>query len=177
MPSPRMENLLSNSLNSTSRNKDVTIRKLRRDQKNLKHSVTELRSNLDSYKELHLRQIAEMENFLKAKEREMSAMSRNASRDVVRNLLPFIDSLDSAARSSGNNDGMVPLRNQMLKILSFYGFKEIESVGRKFDPYLHEAVGIVDSDEDNKVMEEVQKGYMLRDEVIRSAKVLVGRRK
>ncbi len=176
MPSSRMETLLGNSLHNESRTKDIAIRKLRRNEQALRHSLKEMQESISSYRDLYIRQIAEMENFAKAKEREISIISKNASREIIRNLLPFMDSLESASRGN-DGEGFASLRNQMLKILSSYGFKEIESVGKKFDPYLHEAVGIVDAENENMIVEEVQKGYMLKDEVLRTAKVLVGRRK
>ncbi len=171
-----MENLLGNSILSESRSRENTYRRLRRSEQALRNTVKELQESVKSYKDLYIRQMAEMENFSKAKEREISIISKNAGRDVLKALLPFIDSLDSAARAENSQDGVNSLRNQMLKILSSYGFREIESVGKKFDPYLHEAIGLVTSDQDNMVVEEVQKGYMLKDEILRTAKVLVGRR-
>ncbi len=177
MRSSRIENMLGNSVSGKTVNRDPVARRYRRNEQVLKNAVRELQESVRNYKDLYVRQIAEMENFAKAKEREISIISRNASREIMKNLLPFIDSLESASRSGNTLDGVNSLKNQMVKILSTYGFKEIESVGRRFDPYLHEAIGLVESENDDLVVEEVQKGYMLKDEVLRTAKVLVGRRK
>lgn len=176
MSSSRNESLLGNSISNELRTKELTIRRLRKNSRILRKSLKELQENALSYRDLYIRQLAEMENFVKAKEREISIISGNASREVVKNLLPFIDSLESASRSNNSQNGTDSLRNQMLKILSSYGFREIESVGEKFDPYKHEAIGLVESDNDDVIVEEVQKGYMLKNEVLRTAKVIVGRR-
>lgn len=140
------------------------------------NELNEVRSQLTQYRDLYVRQRAEMENYSRAVEREKSQITRNASRDVIKDLLPLIDSFESAIAASKENNNVVAIRNQMVKILSAYGFSPIEAKGKKFDPYLHEAIAVNHSDEDGIVLEEIQKGYKLNDEVIRTSKVIVGKK-
>ena len=154
--------------------RDIQNRKLRRLNRELTKKISNLEDTVRTYREMYIRQIAEMDNFMKAKEREMENISRNASRELIKQMLPFVDSMDAAIKTE-NSDGIRTLKDQLLKILSPYGFKEIETIGRKFDPYLHEARGMVESDEDGLVLEEMQKGYTLNGEVLRTSKVIVGK--
>lgn len=142
----------------------------------MENELNEARTKLAEYKELYIRQRAEMENYAKAVEREKSLINRNASRNVIKDLLPLIDSFESAISSSKENNNVVAMKAQMEKILSAYGFIPIEAKGKKFDPYMHEAIAVNESDQDGIVLEEIQKGYKLNDEVIRTSKVIVGKK-
>lgn len=159
---------------SKSRARALSREHLRNQQ--VENELNDARTQLTQYKDLYIRQRAEMENYSKAVEREKSLISRNASRNVIRDLLPLIDSFESAIANSKDNNNVVAIRNQMIKILSAYGFTPIEAKGKKFDPYVHEAIAVNQSDEDGIVLEEVQKGYKLNDEVIRTSKVIVGKK-
>lgn len=174
MVDPRMDQLSGNSTKPIRRSGE-------RSQKSRKNNsrvrIEELERELSKYKDLYVRQLAEMDNYAKNKEKEIASIYRNSSREVVKSLLPFMDSLDAALKHDGGNSGLITLKNQIVKILSAYGFSEIQAIGKSFNPYLHEAIGIVESNDDNIIVEEIQKGYMLNDEVIRTSKVIVGRRK
>jgi len=65
----------------------------------------------------------------------------------------------------------------MKKILEKHNVKEIKAKGKKFNPNLHEAIGVVDGEEDNIVMEEYQRGYMIGDMVLRHSKVIVSKKR
>lgn len=142
----------------------------------VENELNDARTQLTQYKDLYIRQRAEMENYSKAVEREKKLISRNASRNVIKDLLPLVDSLDSAIASSKEDNNLIAIRNQMEKILSAYGFTPIEAKGKQFDPYLHEVVAVNQSDDDGMVLEEIQRGYKLNDEVIRTSKVIVGKK-
>ncbi|MDS0257116.1 nucleotide exchange factor GrpE [Thermoplasmatales archaeon AK] len=145
-------------------------------EKQLTAEVMSLQEKLNEFKDIYLRQRAEMENYVKVKEREMQLITKNASRDVIKNLLPLLDALDSAIAKSDDAGNLKALRELAISSLEKYGLKVIESSGQKFDPYLHEVISVVDSDKDGIVIEEFQKGYKLNDEVIRTSKVVVGRK-
>ncbi len=159
---------------SKSRTRVLSREHLRTQQ--VENELNDARTQLSQYKDLYIRQRAEMENYTKAVEREKNLISRNASRNVIKDLLPLIDSFESAIANSKDNNNVVAIRNQMIKILSAYGFTPIEAKGKKFDPYMHEAIAVNQSDDDGIVLEEVQKGYKLNDEVIRTSKVIVGKK-
>ena len=142
----------------------------------IERELYEANAQLSQFKELYMRQRAEMENYSRAVEREKSLIIKNASRNVIKDLLPLIDSFDSAVAASKGDGNMAALHNQLMKILSAYGFSSIDAKGKKFDPYQHEVIAVNQSKEDGIVLEEVQKGYKLNDEVIRTSKVIVGKK-
>lgn len=129
-----------------------------------------------SEKETTLRQIADLENLLRAKDREFTIRLRNADKQLITELLPFIDTLDAGSKSNGHPELVVPIRNMILNILRKHGLEEVKTKGSRFDPYRHEVVGVIDDGEDGTVQEEIQKGYTVNNEVIRTAKVIVSKR-
>ncbi len=146
------------------------------DASQFKETIESLNAKIKDYENLTLRQRAEMENYSRAKEKEISRITLNASHDVIRNILPVVDALDSAIGSSKEADNLRALRTSLLKVLEKYGLREIPAKGEKFDPFLHEAVAVVNAKEDGIIQEEYQKGYKLNDEVLRTSKVVVGKK-
>ena len=142
----------------------------------LEEVIATLSSKLKDYENLYIRQRAEMENYVRAKEKEMARVVLNASHDVIRNILPVLDALDSAIVSSSDSENMKALRSNLIKVLEKYGLKEIPAKGEKFDPFLHEVIAVVNAKEDGIIQEEYQKGYKLNDEVLRTSKVVVGKK-
>jgi len=123
-----------------------------------------------------LRCRAELDNTIKRAAREKEALSGRASERLISKLLPVMDSLDQAAKQV---EGMERIRKQLLDVLGTEGLAPIEAVGEKFDPYKHEALMIVESDEceEGTVTEEVLRGYALNSRVIRFSKVLVSKKR
>ncbi|HII06168.1 MAG TPA: nucleotide exchange factor GrpE [Methanotrichaceae archaeon] len=123
-----------------------------------------------------LRCRAELDNTIKRAAREKEALSRYASEKLISKLLPVLDSLDQAAK---HVEGMDNIRLQLLDVLKTDGLEPIEAKGEKFDPYKHEALMMVESDEHDEgtVTEEVQRGYTLNSRVIRFSKVLVSKKR
>lgn len=142
----------------------------------LKKELEETKWSLKEYKDLYIRQLAEMENYEKAKEREIAQITKNAGKDIIKNLLPLLDTIDAAMLKSENGHELTVVRDQLIKILGTYGFSPIDAKGKKFDPYLHEVVAVVQSDQDGMIVDEVQKGYKINNEVIRTSKVVVGKK-
>ena len=142
----------------------------------LKKELEEIKWSLKEYKDLYIRQLAEMENYEKAKEREIVQITKNAGKDIIKNLLPLLDTIDAAMLKSENGHELTVVRDQLIKILGTYGFSPIDAKGKKFDPYLHEVVAVVQDDQDGMIVDEVQKGYKINNEVIRTSKVVVGKK-
>ena len=128
---------------------------------------------------------AEYINSRKRDEETQRTLAKFAQAELVEELLPVLDSFDVAlnhAKATDTipkewSDGMRQVYNQFLTILIGRGVKQINPLGEPFDPNLHEAIGMVDTDkqsEDNKVLDVVQKGYTLHDKLIRTARVRVG---
>ena len=122
-----------------------------------------------------LRSAAELENVMKRAAREREDSARYASEKLVCKLLPVLDSLDQASK---HDEGVKVLHQQFLNILKGEGLMPLESVGKKFDPYRHEALFQVKREdlEEDTVAEEIQKGYLFGPRVIRFSKVAVAKR-
>ena len=128
------------------------------------------------------RQMAEFDNFRKRTEKEKSQMYDMGAKTIVEKILPVIDNFERglAAVPEDNKEdafvvGMDKIYRQMLTVLEEAGVKPIEAVGAEFDPNFHNAVMHVEDENfgENIVAEELQKGYMYRDSVVRHSMVKV----
>ena len=128
------------------------------------------------------RQMAEFDNFRKRTEKEKSQMYDMGAKTIVEKILPVIDNFERglAAVPEDNKEdafvvGMDKIYRQMLTVLEEAGVKPIEAVGADFDPNFHNAVMHVEDETlgENVVAEELQKGYMYRDTVVRHSMVKV----
>ena len=117
---------------------------------------------------------ADLDNVMKRSAREREDNVKYASEKLITKLLPVLDSLDQAAK---HDEGTKVLYAQLLSILSAEGLTAIDAVGKKFDPYQHEALFQVETEEleEGTVAEEVQKGYSFNSRVIRFSKVAVAK--
>ena len=129
-----------------------------------------------------MRQLAEFENFRKRSEKEKSQMFEVGAKSVVEKILPVIDNFERGLASMPEEekgtpfaDGVELVYKQMLGALDEIGVKPIEAVGQEFDPNFHNAVMTVESEEleSGTVAEELQKGYMYQDSVVRHSMVKV----
>lgn len=128
------------------------------------------------------RQMAEFENFRKRSEKEKTQMFDMGAKTVVEKILPVVDNFERGLAAVPEDkkddafvDGMDKIYKQMMTMLEEAGVKPIEAVGQEFDPNFHNAVMHVEDEElgDNVVAEELQKGYMYRDTVVRHSMVKV----
>lgn len=132
----------------------------------------------DKYK----RTFAEFDNFRKRSEKEKASMYEIGARDVIEKILPVVDNFERGFNAVSEEekatpfaDGMDKIYKQLLKTLEDMGVKEIEALGKEFDPNLHNAVMHVEDENlgENEVAEVLQKGYMYRDIVVRHSMVKV----
>lgn len=128
------------------------------------------------------RQLAEFENFRNRSEKEKHAMFETGAKSVIEKILPIVDNFERGLatvpeekREDPFVDGMNRIYKQLLTELENIGVKPIESVGREFDPNLHNAVMQVASEEYESgiVAQELQKGYTYREGVVRHSMVAV----
>ena len=124
---------------------------------------------------------ADFENYKKSLDRQRSGLESNANMELVKELLPLIDDLEAAIDKSGNNEareGYGLMLKKLLDILMKKGLNPINSIGKIFDPYYHEVMMSVESDEpEGTVLEELQKGYMFNSKVVRHSKVRIAKNK
>jgi len=120
---------------------------------------------------------ADFENYRKNFDREKEFIIELANEGLIKDLLVILDDFERALQSvenERNREGLVMLYNNFLKILEKHGLRQIEALGKKFDPYYHEALLRESSDkEEGTILEELQKGYMLKSKVIRHSKVKI----
>jgi molecular chaperone GrpE len=134
--------------------------------------------------ERFLRAAAELDNFRKRKEREVSDLRKYANQMLLRELLGVVDNLERAlaaslenSESEGLREGVEMTLKELLKIFDQFKVTPIEAHEQPFDPNHHEAVMQEPSDAfpPNTVVKELQKGYMLRDRLLRPAMVVVSK--
>ena len=128
-----------------------------------------------------MRQMAEFENFRKRTEKEKSMMFETGAKSVIEKILPVIDNFERglAAIEPDNKDsfyeGMCMIHKQMMAELEKIGVTLIEALGKEFDPNFHNAVMQVASEEleSGMIAQELQKGYLYRETVVRYSMVAV----
>jgi molecular chaperone GrpE len=128
-----------------------------------------------------LRKQAELENVRKRLEREKEDFLQHATMGLIRALLPTLDALERGLRHREDNvpekfyEGMEMIHRELLEVLKRAGLTPVESQGQIFDPHVHQAVETVESDKhrDQEVVEELQRGYKLKQRLLRPAIVKV----
>ena len=145
-------------------------------------SITALEAEIGSLRDQLLRRTAEMENMRRRNSQEREQLIFEANRRLLVDLLPTCDDLErTLTHASELSDpvaqGIGLVHKNFLKILEKYGVLEMRTKGESFDPHLHEAL-MQEPRPDmapGTVVREIQKGYMLRDSVLRHAKVIVAK--
>jgi molecular chaperone GrpE len=147
-----------------------------------KEKKNPLQEKIDELNDKVLRQMAEFENFRKRTDKEKSQQFELGQGNVLEKLLPVVDNFErglaavpEAEKDGAFADGMNKIYKQLIKQLEDLGVTPIEAVGKEFDPNLHNAVMQVESQEYESgiVAQELQKGYMFHDTVLRHSMVAV----
>jgi molecular chaperone GrpE len=146
-------------------------------QQQLEEARAEATANWDKY----LRERAEMDNFRKRQERVATDRIRREKRELLGKVLDVMDNLDRAMHFEESMDreslhqGLRLVQWQLSELLKGEGLTTVPTVGQPFDPHVHEAIEKVHTSEhpEGTVVEEVRKGYMLGDEMLRPARVKV----
>lgn len=130
-----------------------------------------------------LRLQAEFDNYRKRIQREQETLYSTLKGKIILNLLPVLDDLDRMVQYARHREdplanGVELIYQKMKTILNNEGLEEIQSVGKPFDPLLHEAIEMIESDEKKEgvVLEECEKGYLLDGKLLRASRVRVGKR-
>ena len=141
-----------------------------------------VKAQINELQDKVMRQMAEFENFRKRSEKEKSAMFETGAKSVIEKILPVVDNFERGLATVPEDekdapfvDGMNKVYRQLLTELENLGVKPIEAVGKEFDPNFHNAVMQVENDElePGTVAQELLKGYMYRDTVVRHSMVAV----
>ncbi len=142
----------------------------------------ELSKQAEEHQQRYLRAQADFDNFRRRTQKEKEELAQYASSKLLTQLLPVVDNFEralAAAAGSGDSDslakGVDMIFRQLQGVLEQEGLKAMEAVGSPFNPEFHQAIMQVESDEHEEgiVVEEIQKGYILKDKVLRPAMVKV----
>lgn len=149
----------------------------------LENQLAELQNEVEKQKKEYLFLAAEFDNYRKRTLKEKAEIIKNGGENVLKGLLPILDDFErgiKAAESDSNAEamleGMKLIYNKLVKYMESFGVKEMASTGEPFDSDLHEAIAQVPApaeDMKGKVLDTVQKGYIINDKVLRHAKVAV----
>ena len=147
--------------------------------KALKTKLANQKDEIEEKEDRIKRLMAEFENFKKRSDKERTNLYNSVMGDVVTSLLPVLDNLEKAAKAETKDEqyknGIEMVLNQFKDVLKANGVTEIETVGKKFDPSIHEAVSLVQDENlgEKEIKEEFRKGYMIGDKVLRHSLVVV----
>lgn len=128
------------------------------------------------YKDRYVRALADYKNLQRQVDEERKLIFAVATANVLEQILPTVDLLYKAEVFI-KDPGMQMVKDQLLHVLKEFGLKEIELLGKPYDPHTAEVVGTIESEKEGEVLEVVRKGYMLADRVIRVGQVKVGGKK
>jgi molecular chaperone GrpE len=143
--------------------------------------LEELRRERDAVQDRLLRTAAEFDNYRKRMDRDRRDLAEYTAGEVLGEFLPIIDNLERALQAAPQDDplrkGVELVHKQMLDLLRKRGVTPIEALGADFDPRFHQAVSQETSEghRDGEVMDEMQRGYMLGDRLLRPAMVKVAK--
>ncbi len=129
----------------------------------------------EEFKNKYLRALADYQNYEKRVKEEKEELVRIANAGLILKLLPFLDNLEKAEIFI-KDPGLKLIKDSFYKTLAEIGVKEIPVIGKEFDPHIAHAIGVVEGDKDNIVVEVMQKGYEYQGKVLRVAQVKVSKK-
>ncbi len=150
--------------------------------KKVEAKLKETEEKLEYMENRYLRLQADFENYKRRKQKDFEAAMKYRAQDLITDILPILDNFERALKfkpeheeTKSHMQGMEMIYKSLVEALKKEGVKEIEAVGKEFDPHFHQAV--MQANEEgygsNIVVEEFQKGYLLKDRIIRPAMVKV----
>ena len=151
-----------------------------KDKKEPNQELEQMQSKLDEYTNMLKHLQADFENYTKRVQKEKSEFSQYASYKVLSRIVNIVDDFEKALetlQTTYTKEGLSIIYKQLHKVLVEEGVKPIESLGNKFDPFKHEVMDIIEGDEDNIVVNELQKGYIMHDKILRPSKVSISKKK
>lgn len=143
--------------------------------------IQQLRDDLKQSQDLLLLTMADFDNYRKRVERERATAARAGKRDLILKLLDIVDAFDRALEHMEGapravRTGVEAIHRQFLNLLQSQGVTPFDTVGKMFDPTIHEAIGAEDSDlKPGTVIGQVRRGYRWGDEILRPAEVRIAK--
>ncbi|RBP45486.1 nucleotide exchange factor GrpE [Garciella nitratireducens] len=164
---------------------EIEIEDLKKQKKQKDLEIRDLENKLEDIQERMIRLQADFDNYKKRITKEKENVWSYATEEIIKELLPVLDNFERALSSLGEKEisnniesyiqGVQMVYNQFIEVLKKEGLEEIPALGKHFDPNLHHAVAQESKEdcEENLVIEVYQKGYKLKDKVIRPSMVKV----
>ena len=158
-----------------------------RDKDREQESTKDANIEIEEYKRLAEESIdkikylqADFDNYRKKFDKEKESIVRLANENLIRELIVILDDFESSIRlteNDKNKEGILLMKKKFFDLLQKHGLKEIESLGKKFDPNFHDVLCKELSEyDDDVVIEEIQKGYFLGPKLIRPTKVKISQK-
>ena len=163
----------------TAKKKTVRGKKKKEEASKKEENKISLEEQLATEKDKNLRLFAEFDNFRKRTAKERIELFGTASQDIMTSLLPILDNFERAFKANNpeENDGYFLIYNQLKSELEKKGLKEIDDpIGKELDTDFHEAITKIPTQNDKekgKIVDVIEKGYLLSNKVIRYTKVVV----
>ncbi len=192
----RMQNDLTLEVEGTTKQEiestsELKTQKSKKKKEEIEKEIQELKIKLEEKEkeakenyDRMLRLAADLENYKKRALKEKEDWRKFANEDLIKAILPFVDNLERAVNHAEKVEdanvlieGVRLTLQQLHQTLNKFGVSPVESVGKPFDPTIHEAMVVIETDqhEPNQVLEEFQKGYFLNDRLLRPATVSVAK--
>lgn len=154
------------------------------DEEKLQNELETTKESLEKEKKEYMFLLAEFDNFRKRTLKEKAELIKNAGENAMKELLPVVDDFERAMQAAEESsdidsikEGIILIYNKFMKYLEKNGVTPINSTDADFNTEFHEAVTTFPTDDESKkgkVIDTVQKGYMMHDKVLRHSKVVVG---
>jgi len=183
----KVEDLKEKDEKSHEHPKEKKVKKIEEmTKRELVEKVQEIEIKAQENYELYTRTYAEMENIKKRGRKEREDLAKFANESLIKEILPAIDNLEKAISHAHNDDntsglvkGLEMTLDGLMKTLEKSGLKEVEAVGKPFDPNYHEAISqqMDDTVAPGHIIMELQKGYILNERLIRPSMVVVSQEK
>ena len=144
--------------------------------KHINKNPEELEIQLETWKNKYLRALADYQNLEKRVKEARADEMKYASGNIILKILPVLDILEQVVKTN-NDQGLALALKQFYEVLTRENVQRIEVIGHEFDPLTMECVEVVPGDKDNLVVDELRAGYKMHDKVIRTVRVIVGKKK
>lgn len=163
---------------------EPTVEVVEAEQDSLQTELETAQEELKVAQDLYLRTLADMDNLRKRTQREKEELGKFANENILREILPVVDNLERAlehAKQAHSGEGLLEgvqmTLTQFSQVLQRFGVAPVQSMGQNFDPALHQAMGQLETAEQpvNTVVQELQKGYVLNERLLRPSMVMVAK--
>jgi len=146
----------------------------------LDKDIQEIRAELDQERDRHLRTLADFKNYRRRIEREVNKMADAAKREIILPLLDIVDDFEKSLQWTNDRDqpvmnGVAMIYHKLLALLENQGVRPFDSVGKLFTPDMHQAVAVTENEniKPGTILEDLRKGYLWNNELLRPAQVRV----